>query len=154
MSVSKFNAEGYYDPTPFEALSNMEKKSSGKKDLKLIYVCSPFKGNVDSYTTKSEKKDVKEYNLSRAKGYSLFVSSLGHIPLAPHLLFPQFLDDEDKEEREMGLSYALYLLEKCDEIWVFGCKVSEGMQREIKKAKRMNMPIRYFNDRCQEVKSL
>ena len=153
MAISKFNAEGYYDPTPYEALSNMEKKSSGKKDLKLIYVCSPFRGSPEGGLPNS-KRENEEYNINRAKGYSRFASSLGHIPLAPHLLFPQFLDDEDKEEREMGLSYALYLLEKCDEIWVFGCKVSEGMQREIKKAKRMNMPIRYFNDRCQEVKSL
>lgn len=62
--------------------------------------------------------------------------SKGFIPLAPHLLFPQFLDDEDKEEREIGITYGLYLLKKCNAIWVFGGKLSEGMLREIKWAKR------------------
>lgn len=133
--MDKYNAEGYPDPTAFEALKNIEKQ------YRLIYVCSPYRGNM-------------EYNANRARGYSRFVVTQGQIPLAPHLLFPQFLDEEDQEEREVGLSYALFLLRKCHELWVFGSKVSEGMAREIKRANKLGMPIRYFNERCQEVKGL
>jgi hypothetical protein len=61
------------------------------------------------------------------------------------------MDDEDKGEREMGLRFALILLAKCDELWVFGERVSEGMSREILEAKRKGIPIRIFNRSCEEV---
>ena len=60
------------------------------------------------------------------------------------------MDDGDKEQRELGLRFALVLLGKCDELWVFGY-ASEGMRREIAKAGDRNMPIRLFNTQCQEV---
>jgi hypothetical protein len=59
------------------------------------------------------------------------------------------MDDGDKEQRELGIHFALVLLGKCDELWVFGERISEGMTREIAKAKRRGMPIRYFNDTCE-----
>ena len=40
----------------------------------------------------------------------------------------------------MGLSW----LARCDELWVIGRRVSEGMEREIAKAKEWNMPIKHF----------
>ena len=39
---------------------------------------------------------------------------------------------------------------KCEEIWVFGDEISEGMAAEIDKAKRMRKKIRYFTDDLQE----
>ena len=67
-----------------------------------------------------------------------------------HLHYPQFMDDGDMDERELGLFFSLVLLGKCEELWVFD-KVSEGMADEIAKAKRRKIPIRYFNTRCEEV---
>ena len=138
--MGKYNAEGYPDPTAAEALENVtrEEKARVNQSRLLIYVCSPFAGD-------------KEHNISRARGYCRFVVSKGHIPLAPHLLFPLFMDDDDKEQRELGLSFALALLNKCSGMWVFGNKVSEGMSREIKKAKKRGIPIRYFTENCEEV---
>ncbi len=137
MSINKFNSEGYYDPTPYEALTNIIKE---EKELyrPLVYIASPFAGDT-------------ERNIKRARGYCRLAVSKGCIPLAPHLHYPQFMDDEDKEERELGLRFALILLGKCDELWVFGERVSSGMAQEIAKAKKRNMPIRYFNHRCEEV---
>ncbi len=136
MKINKFNSEGYYDPTPYKALTNIIKKE--KKDyLPLVYIASPFSGDI-------------ERNTRKAQGYCRLAVSKGYIPLAPHLHYPQFLDDEDVEERELGLRFALILLGKCEELWVFD-KVSKGMAIEIAKAKKRGMPIRYFNDRCMEV---
>ena len=42
------------------------------------------------------------------------------------------------------------LLGKCEQMWVFGEKVSPGMASEIAKAKKRNMTIRYFNEECKE----
>ncbi len=90
-------------------------------------------------------------NTERARGYCRFAVSKGSVPLAPHLHYPQFMDDTDKSEREQGLSFALILLGKCDELWVFGDTISEGMSAEIEEAKQRGMPIRYFSVRCEEV---
>ncbi len=36
------------------------------------------------------------------------------------------------------------LLKECSELWVFG-QPSEGMKEEIELAKRIGIPVRYFN---------
>ena len=102
----------------------------------LVYIASPFAGDTG-------------YNISMARAYCRFAVSKGCIPLAPHLLFPQFMDDGDKEQRELGLLFALILLGKCDELWVFGERISEGMAAEITKAKNLCMPIKYYNHKCE-----
>ena len=72
-------------------------------------------------------------------------------PIAPHLLFPQFLDDNNPEERELGLFFGNALMSKCAEVWVFGSRISSGMEAEIKRAKWKGYRLRYFTEECQEV---
>jgi hypothetical protein len=54
-------------------------------------------------------------------------------------------------ERELGLFFGIVWLGKCDEMWVFGSTISTGMAKEIAKARKRGIPIRYFTDTCQEV---
>jgi hypothetical protein len=109
-----------------------------KPDARPVYVASPFAGDM-------------EYNAAKARGYCRFAVSRGRIPLAPHLLYPQFMDDTDPEQRAEGLGFGLALLEACGELWVFGGRISEGMAAEIARAKQLRMVIRYFSDKCEEV---
>ena len=140
MGINKFNAERYPDPTAYEALTNIAREEKAYKPL--VYICSPYSGDIET-------------NILRTQRYCRFAVGKGYIPLAPHLHFPQFMDDGDKEERELALRFALILLCKCEELWVFsdstraGLAVSEGMEREIAKAKRRSMLIRYFNIKCE-----
>jgi len=135
--MDRYNSEGYPDPTAAEALSNVAREEKAVKTYRpLVYVASPFAGNT-------------EYNISKARGYCRFAVTKGCIPIAPHLLYPQFMDDDDKEQRELGLFFALILLGKCDELWVFGERVSDGMAAEIVKAKKCGMPVKYFNHKCE-----
>lgn len=76
---------------------------------------------------------------------------MGFIPIAPHLLFTQFIDDSLPAERELGMFFENVLMSKCTEVWVFGSKISDGMKTEIKTAKWRNCRIRYFNENCEEV---
>ena len=55
---------------------------------------------------------------------------LGYLPIAPHLLFPQFLNEGIEAERQIGISMGMELLLDCEEVWVFG-EATEGMQAEI-----------------------
>jgi hypothetical protein len=133
--MDRYNHEGYPDPTAYEAMTAITK--SEKPYMPLVYIASPFAGDT-------------ERNAERARGYCRFAVSKGFIPLAPHLHYPQFMDDGDKEQRSLGFRFALILLGKCDELWVFGENVSVGMTQEIAKAKRRGMPIKYFNNKCEE----
>ena len=42
-------------------------------------------------------------------------------------------------------------MSKCSEIWVFGSRISTGMQTEINRAKWKSYRLRYFTEDCQEV---
>lgn len=135
MAISKFNSEGYYDPTTYEALSKVEREEKTARYRPLVYICSPFSGDISG-------------NIERAKKYSRYAVDSKAIPIAPHLLFPQFMDDD--AERGLALFMDMVLLGKCEELWVFGETVTEGMSAEIAKAKRKNMKIRYFTEDCEE----
>ena len=41
-------------------------------------------------------------------------------------------------------------LGRCEEIWVFGDQITDGMAAEIRKAEKRQMPVRYFTDSCKE----
>lgn len=43
---------------------------------------------------------------------------------------------------------------KCQELWVLGDVISEGMSVEIETAKRRRQPVRYFNADFEEVDAL
>lgn len=139
MSISKFNIEGYYDPTAYEALSLIEKEEHALRAFRpIVYICSPFSGAVDE-------------NIAAAQRYSRFAVDKGYIPVAPHLLFPQFLNDDNPKERQLGLFFGNALMSKCSEVWVFGSTISAGMEAEIKRARWKNYRLRYFTENCEEV---
>ena len=106
---------------------------------KKIFVCSPYRPTAKD--PKCQQSQL-EANIKRAKTACRILSTLGFLPLAPHLYFTQFLRDEEKQERETGMKLGLHWLKEADELWVFGDTVSEGMTAEIEKAHELNKPVR------------
>ncbi len=104
---------------------------------KLIFVCSPFQG--------------KQENLIKAREYCKLVMAAGFIPIAPHLIYPQFLDDHDKAQRNAGLEAGLLLLRKCDELWYWG-EETEGMTKEIELSALLKIPIFRQEKQCRTQK--
>ena len=139
MNIDKYNSEGYSDPTAYEAIKRHEKENKPSYAFRpVVYICSPYAGDV-------------EKNVKAAQRYSRFAVDAGYLPLAPHLLFPQFLNDQDPKERELGMFFGNVLMTKCIELWVFGGTISSGMADEIERAKRRNYTIRYFDSDLKEV---
>ena len=139
---SYYNKEGYPIPTHYYAEKNIEAEEKARLDRlpafrPVVYICSPLRGDVQK-------------NMRNARRYCRFAVKKGYLPIAPHLLFPQFLDDSDADEREIGIHMGMVLLSKCVEIWVFGEKITEGMKREIKRAIWRGMPVKYFTDEMEE----
>ena len=138
MNRLKLNKSGYPDPTAYAALVAVSKSEKARAYKPLVYIASPFAGDISA-------------NIANAKKYCKFAVRRNAIPVAPHLLYPQFMDDSDTEQRKLGLFFALVLLGKCDELWVCGDTISRGMSAEIAKATKRGMPIRYFTTECNEV---
>lgn len=113
-------------------------KSINARKLKKVFICSPFRG-VGSCEGERERDQKKK--LDRAREACGFAVMQNCIPYAPHLYFPQFLTDSDLDERETGIRMGLTWLACCDELWVIGRNISEGMKREIAKAKARGIPI-------------
>ena len=93
-----------------------------------VYICSPYRGDPAA-------------NARNAREYCRKAYEAGYLPLAPHLLFPQFLNDAVPEERENGLQMAKDLLRRCSSIAVCGKTITAGMMEEIMLANRLNMAV-------------
>lgn len=116
----------------------MTDKTTDRPYRPLVYVASPLSGDVET-------------NNERTRSFCRFVVEQGCIPLAPQLMYPQFMNDEDQAERELAMFMDVILLGKCSELWVLGDRVSSGMQVEIEVAKKRRQTIRWFNKDFQEV---
>ncbi len=147
MKISRYNSEGYHDPTTYEALMNIEREQKAAKTASLarassfrpiVYICSPY-------------ADDPLNNERRAIRYCRFAVRKGCIPIAPHIYFTRFLDDKAHEDRQLGMFMGQVMMTKCAEVWVFGDHITRGMECEIAKAEERGLPIRYFNENMEEL---
>ena len=69
MSVNLYNAERYLDPTAYEALMNIEREAKRTAYKPLVFISSPFAGNI-------------ERNTRRARDFCRFAVSENCIPLS------------------------------------------------------------------------
>ncbi len=97
--------------------------------MKLIYVASPYKGDI-------------EKNIEYAKEACRYVLNQGNAFFCPHLLYPQILDDNNPEERRLGINIGKEFLAKCDELWAFGGHISHGMFEEIEFARKIGISVK------------
>lgn len=102
--------------------------------MKCVYIASRVSGEI-------------ERNMALAKVYCLYAMSKNVVPVVPHLMLEGVLDDNDPEERTLGITVGLELLRKCDEIWAFTDErgISEGMANEISLADQLKIPIRFVD---------
>ena len=66
MIIDKFNGEGYYDPTAYEAMTAIEKEGKVTHAFRpIVYICSPYAGDTES-------------NVKAAREYSRFAVDMGY----------------------------------------------------------------------------
>jgi hypothetical protein len=93
--------------------------------VKRVFISSPRDGDPERDT-------------ARAQRYLLEAIQRNVAPFAPHLLYPQVLDEDT--ERAEGLLCGLAYLQVCDELWVYG-DPTNGMHSEIAMARDLGIPI-------------
>jgi hypothetical protein len=91
----------------------------------VVFVSSPYRGDL-------------EKNVAFAQECCAYEIALGNTPYAPHLFFPQFMEDDD-----MGIQHGLEILARCDELHAWG-RTSPGMKMEIEYAESIGIPVRYM----------
>ena len=64
----------------------------------------------------------------------------------PHF-YALILDDEIPDERKLGMQAGISLLWVCDEVWVFGDEITEGMKKEIIFAEKLNIKVKYISEK-------
>lgn len=105
---------------------------------KKIYICSPLNAKTP---------DEILYNMEKARRYMFYAqSNLNVVAHAPHAYLPIILNDNIPSERAMALQFGLKVLDKCDELYVCGNRISNGMRNEISYAANHNIKIRTFDE--------
>lgn len=99
----------------------------------LIYIATPYRANSKVLFDKQIA-----YTKQIAKGKVI----QGHDVIVPHLYYPSFLDDDKKNERELGMKSAMKLILACDCLLI-GIKFgkSEGVLAEQEFAQKNNIQI-------------
>ena len=100
---------------------------------KKVYICAPLGGNV-------------EENLYKVRRYTKYALLCGTAPVVPHF-YAECLDDNNPKDREVGLAAGMSLLWLCDEVWVFGDTVTDGMSAELKFCKNLNIRVRKITEK-------
>ena len=106
--------------------------------MEKVFICSPMKGDV-------------EKNLKLAKFAARVLINSGYIPIAPHLYFPQFLDDSDQYERIKGIKMGVELMKECDRMWIIGTTITNGMEYEINEAKKAKVPAILYDEKLRQI---
>lgn len=98
----------------------------------VVFVASPFQGPDETLNIDFARRVCREISLNT-----------GAMPFAPHLLFPQFLNDKDKHERELGISYCSTMLALAKYAGFFVPKwrtePSSGMRHEATEADHLGV---------------
>ena len=107
--------------------------------MKNVYICSSLR------PIGPDSKEELQYNLEIAKQACRLAISKGYLPLAPHLYFTQFLNDDILKERTLGQKFGIEWLKNVSELWVIGERISSGMQQELNKAEEWKIPVKYIS---------
>ena len=98
--------------------------------VKTVFVAHPISGDVKG-------------NIKKVLAICEDIHTDKIIPVAPYLVSLQYLNDEVIEDRELGISANLVCFRRgfIDELWLFGDKISSGMEGEVRLAISMDIPI-------------
>lgn len=98
----------------------------------------------------------REFNRQVARYFCKQIINEGKAPVAPHLFYTQFLDDDLELERMTGLAMGIFELRQAQEflLVVIDGIISEGMRREIEEVSRLGISGRIVCMTRQEIREV
>lgn len=99
--------------------------------MKTVFICSPLRGNVARNLEYA--RQALRHSLDRCEA-----------AFAPHLLYPQVLDDTNASQRRQGMAAAKHYLLYADIVAVYkDLGISDGMQEEIVLATKLGIVVEH-----------
>jgi hypothetical protein len=96
-----------------------------------VYVCHPF-------------HDDPTRNVERVRDICVALLREGVLPVAPQLYLPQFISEET--DRDLALRICLELLGDCDEVRVYGRRITDGMRLELDRARALGIALTFEHE--------
>lgn len=98
--------------------------------MKSVYISHPVAGNL-AENVRDILKICKEIHTKEI------------IPVVPYLVALQYLEDSIKEDRDLGMraNYECLRRKFVDEVWLFGDRISSGMEAEIRLSLELGIPV-------------
>lgn len=110
-----------------------------------VYIISRYRATTDRE---------QEFNKAVARYFCREIIEEGKVPVASHLYYTQFLNDDYPAERETGLFLGIKDLRSCQEflLVIIDGVISEGMKNEIEEVGRLGLYGRIVCMTHQEIK--
>ncbi|MFA6105373.1 MAG: hypothetical protein WC725_02110 [Patescibacteria group bacterium] len=98
--------------------------------MKTVFIGHPIGGDVKN-------------NIQKVISICYEIHSEHLVPVAPYLVSLQYLNDDVIVDRELGkiANFECFHRKFVDELWLYGDRISKGMEEEIALAKELNIPI-------------
>ena len=112
--------------------------------MERTYIISRYRG--------SERE--QKFNKNVARYFCKQLLDEDKIPVAPHIYYTQFLDDNFRDDRECGLKLGIMELRHSQSflLVIIDGIISEGMKREIVEVSRMGIPGRIVTMTHEEIR--
>jgi len=110
------------------------------KKMKIVYIAHPIGGDIEANLA-SIRRIVHKINTDPKYATVL--------PFVPYYADVVSMDDNNPEQREIGIKNGLYILSKSDfvnEVWLFGNTITPGMRREVFTAFSYKIKVCAVND--------
>jgi hypothetical protein len=98
--------------------------------MKVVYIAHPLSGDWEG-------------NTASARRFAERAARTGRAPVAPYLTLDGLLHEPD--DRALGLAIDLAMIPHCDELWLCGPRVTEGMRIEMETAFAYGVRVRRFS---------
>lgn len=111
-----------------------------------VYIISRYRADTEHE---------REFNRKVARHFCRQIILEGKQPVAPHLFYTQFLDDNKPAEHWLGIGIGLKDLREADEflLVLIDGKISEGMRQEIIEVSRQGKRGRIVSMSKREIKA-
>ena len=101
--------------------------------MKVVYISHPISGNVEK-NLESLRQIIAHINRTEPHV----------IPFVPYYADVVSMDDNKEKDRARGLKNALHNVRFCDEIRLYGDRISDGMKNEALEAMRLNKSVYFY----------
>lgn len=112
--------------------ATQEKVVAKELKMRVVYIAHPLGDGAE-----------RPLNIARALKWVAWAADQSVAPVAPWTALASVWDESKREE---GLAVDLEVIERCDELWACGPRISPGMNREVDHAKKHDIPVHILVD--------